>query len=175
MFKSRNKNVFFAALSSIFVGAIVLNLSENSVQTANAFSLSGYNMLNSVKNEVSSYGDDSIGSWDRIETKSIVISSDALTVDAYMSYNAEEYHFIICNGFVGDDGQIISTENWHAQLPVLTSQPFASDNNTIRIGIIISKSNVSPSEAQLKRSNILASLLARRFDIPPVSIFMPFF
>ena len=109
MFKSRNKNVFFAALSAIFVGAIVLNLSENSIQTANAFSLTGYNELNSVKNEVSTYKSDSIGGWNSIETQSIVIASDSLTVDAYMSYNAEEFHFIVCNGFVGDHGQIIFT------------------------------------------------------------------
>ena len=138
MFRSRNKNIIYSALFSIFLGSLILNLSGKTLPTAGAFSLSGYNSLNPVKSVVSSYDGDLQASWERIGTENIVIDTKSSSAE----YDVDAYHFIVCNGLVGEDGQIIVTDNWEKQIPALTGRWQDLSSKVIRVGIIIDGINM---------------------------------
>ena len=175
MFKSRNKNIFYAALFSILVGTVVLNTLGNSLSVAGAFSLSGFSSLNPVKPLISSYNCETAKNWDCVEIKNIVIDHESSTQNDRTHYDTDDYHFIICNGVIGRDGQIITTENWEYQRSTPVDGWQNSGWNIIRIGIITSGINVSSTEIQVKRANLLAGTLTKKFDIASESIFASYF
>ena len=165
----------YSALFSIFVGTIILNLSGETLPTAGAFSLSGYNNLNPVKSAISSYNSDDENSWKRIGIQNIVMDQEDSSLQGSDYYDPNAFHFIVCNGLVGDNGQIITTENWKKQRLVYSWRWQEFGRDVILVGIITDGRDVTPTEVQFKRANSLAGELARKFDIPPVSIFTPFF
>ena len=175
MFRSRNKNIFYAALFSIFVGTMVLNILGNSLPAAGAFSLSDYNSLNPVKPLILSYNSEAVKNWEYVEIKNIVMDHESSAQSDRAHYDADNCHFVICNGVIGQDGQIITTENWKYQQSTPIDRWQDSGWNIIRIGIITGGINVSSTEIQVKRANLLAGTLAKKFDIPPVSIFTSYF
>jgi len=178
MFKSRNKNIIYSALFSIFVGSLILNLSGKTLQEAGAsgaFSLSEYNSLPSVKSIISCYDKENAYPWKKIVVQNIVVDNNYSSQNALSDYGLNDYHFIICNGNIGDNGQVISSENWKKQAAITSKRWNQFSRDVIRIGIITDDVLLSPTEAQIKRVNLLAGTLARKFDIPPMSIFTPFF
>jgi hypothetical protein len=90
-------------------------------------------------------------------------------------HNDVDCHFIICNGRVGHDGQILPTEKWQKQWPVNPQSPnhvqtAAVKRQTIYICVIANGTNTSPTDFQIKRTESLVAELCRKFNIPPEAI-----
>jgi hypothetical protein len=121
------------------------------------------------------YDKDNVYPWEKIVVQNIVVDNNYTSQNGLPDYDPADYHFIICNGNIGDNGQIISSQSWQKQAPIESKRWNQFNRGVIRIGIITDEELLSPTEAQIKRANLLAGVLARKFEIPPVSIFTPFF
>jgi hypothetical protein len=140
--RSRQAKVFAALLVSITVGAIILKVLGNNPPSAGAFCLSRYYRLDPVEKSILSRATQHAGRWSHIEicysgtgapTKpaegghdqgrrcrpdnAVTCGSDRLDTRCSMLDARQEWrcHFIICNGRIGHDGQILSTEIWQKQ------------------------------------------------------------
>ena len=127
--RSRQAKVFAALLVSITVGAIILKALGNNPPSAGAFCLSRYYRLDPVEKTILSRAAQYAGRWSHIEiyysgtaapTKSdnaVTCNSDGLDTRCSMldARRESRCHFIICNGRIGHDGQILSTEIWQRQ------------------------------------------------------------
>jgi len=141
---SRETKVLVVLGVSITLGAIILNALGHNPPSAGAFCLSRYYRLGSVKKTILSRADQSPGRWSRIEIYVSVPESgnveqlaslsdvggdehinpvretkEKVSLDRDTVYNGVNCHFVICNGRVGHDGQILPTEKWQKQSPVL--------------------------------------------------------
>jgi len=120
---SRETKVLVVLGVSIILGAIILNALGHNPPSAGAFCLSRYYRLGSVKKTILSRADQSSGRWSRIEIYVIVPESGNIEHLASLSdVGGDEHincHFVICNGRVGHDGQILTTEKWQKQSSVL--------------------------------------------------------
>jgi hypothetical protein len=83
------------------------------------------------------------------------------------------YHFCICNGLGGGDGQIQKTEKWHRQWSIVPGRTWYGSSQTIRICVIADGTTVHPTDCQIKRAEALVEGLCRKFDISPESIYCP--
>ena len=153
---------------AMFIGAMLLSMSERTISSAGAFSLSGYYDLNSIESVIDSQSHRPANNWSRIEADNINVDSFSQSSGLKDVYQSNGYHFLVCNGDIGSNGQIVSTEIWQQQLS-------EASESTIRIGLIVAVENSHPSEVQIKRTEILAASLARKFNIPAKSIFVPLF
>jgi len=141
---SRETKVLVVLGVSITLGAIILNALGHNPPSAGAFCLSRYYRLGSVKKSILSRADQSQGRWSRIEIYVIVPESgniksafggssdvggdehinpvreqnEKVSPDRDTAYNGIKCHFVICNGRVGHDGQILPTEKWQRQSSV---------------------------------------------------------
>lgn len=164
VFKTRNKTIIYSAMFSMFVGMMLLSMSEQTISSAGAFSLSSYYDLNSIDAAIDSHSHSIASNWASIKSDNIYAEDSSLKDSGY--------HFLVCNGQIGSDGQIISTELWHEQLSSLSESNYAP---TIRVGLIIADDSSRPTEVQIKRTDILAGTLSRKFNIPVRSISVPSF
>jgi len=190
---SRETKVLVVLGISIILGAIILNALGHNPPSAGAFCLSRYYRLGSVKKSILSRADQSPGRWSRIEiyysgTKSGNIEQLASSSNvgkherispvreqnekvsplSDTAYNGVKCHFIICNGRVGHDGQILPTEKWQRQSSVIHHS-----KQTIRICVIADGKTAPPTDFQIKRTEALVEKLCRKFNIKPESIRYP--
>lgn len=226
---SRETKVLVVLGASIILGAIILNALGHNPPSAGAFCLSRYYRLGSVKKSILSRADQLQGRWGRIEISVIVPESgniksafggssdvggpehinpvreqnEKVSPDRDTAYNGVNCHFVICNGRVGHDGQILPTEKWQKQSSVIppenwngeplrpvTSGGALSDRSkyqrptdfyetptdqTIYICIIADDEAVPPTDFQIRRAEALVEVLCRKFDIQlqPESIRYP--
>lgn len=147
----------------MIIGAFCLNMSSNTISSADAFSLSGYYDLNSVESAVNSNIENSTANWKRIETCQI-------TGDA--KHMSESCHFIIGNGIIGSNGQIVPTELWQQQS---TFEKHNAVEPVIRIGLLANSQTGTFNQLQSKRAELLADRLSRKFNISSDSILVPIF
>jgi hypothetical protein len=182
---SREKKVLLILGISIALGTIILNALGHNPPSAGAFCLSRYYLLGSVKKAIGSRADQSQNRWSRIEigysgTESGNIDELASLVGAE-SPEEVKYHFIICNGRVGQDGLIQPTEKWQNQSSIIARQSAKDEpvffetptEQTIYICVISDKETSFPSNFQIKRTEELVELLCRKFNIQPESISYP--
>ncbi|MHC4751227.1 MAG: peptidoglycan recognition protein family protein [Planctomycetota bacterium] len=188
--QSRQTRVLTALLVSITLGAIILNSLGRNPPPAGAFCLSKYYHLVPVEKTVLCREAQLVGRWKRIKiyysgSDSRVTSipeKSSEQLDSLSSVAGQEdnnCHFIICNGRIGHDGQILPTEKWQRQLPVnrqsLNQMQKASEKkHTIYICVIANGKTTSPTDFQIKRTEALVAELCRKFSILPESIYYPY-
>jgi len=184
---SRETKVLVVLGVSITLGAIILNALGHNPPSAGAFCLSRYYRLGSVKKSILSRADQLSGRWGRIEIYVIVPESGNIKSafggssdvggDEHINpvreqnekvSNGINCHFVICNGRVGHDGQILPTEKWQRQSSVIHYS-----KQTIRICVIVDDKAKTPTDFQIKRAESLVEELCRKFNIQPESIRYP--
>lgn len=184
---SRETKVLVVLGVSITLGAIILNALGHNPPSAGAFCLSRYYRLGSVKKNILSRADQSPGRWSQIEIYVIVPESGNIKsafggssdvggpehINPVREQNEKvsngvNCHFVICNGRVGHDGQILPTEKWQKQSSVIHYS-----KQTIRICVILDDKAKTPTDFQIKRTESLAEELSRKFHIQPESIRYP--
>ena len=184
---SRETKVLVVLGVSITLGAIILNALGHNPPSAGAFCLSRYYRLGSVKKSILSRADQLPGRWSRIEIYVIVPESGNIKsafggssdvggpehINPVREQNEKvsnevNCHFVICNGRVGHDGQILPTEKWQKQSSVIHYS-----KQTIRICVIVDDKAKTPTDFQIKRTESLAEELSRKFHIQPESIRYP--
>ncbi len=170
----RSAKVFSAAAISVIIGAVILKTLGSSPPSAGAFSLSDYYRLEPIEEVISSRHAQLSWRWNRIKIdysgpKTHNIDQPAPPNAVSISEDVD-YHFVVCNGLAGNDGQIQSTEIWQRQLSIPHSQTWGGSEKTIRICIIADGKIVRPTDFQIKRAEALVEALSRKFNIRSSSI-----
>jgi hypothetical protein len=196
---SRETKVFVILGGSILLGAVVLNILGYNPPSAGAFCLSRYNRLDPVEKAILSRAAQYPKRWNQIEIFYSGAESDDVG-QLYSNVDGFEHidcHFVICNGRIGYDGQIESTEKWQRQLLValernqnggrdLASTSFShlkssnaserlisGNEKTIRICVLADPEAEPPTNCQIKRTEALVERLCKKFFIQPESIRFP--
>ena len=159
------------------VGVFVLMALDNKSISGGAFSLASYSTLGSVKEAVVSKSTTSAERWRQVEVFYSKTSGGNLeqlaSLGGLMSSQDINFHFLICNGLGGIDGQIITTEKWLRQWSSLPDGSWNGSERTIRICVIASGTRNPPTGSQLTRTAELAEILARKFHISRKNILYP--
>ncbi|MHC4123229.1 MAG: hypothetical protein ACYSSI_06615 [Planctomycetota bacterium] len=167
-----------AALISIGIGAVVLNVLGNNPPPAGAFSLSEYYHLTPIEKVISSNIARPGSNWECIKVGYSGTNTDDIdqrpSLSTSVNYDALNYHFIVCNGVIGGDGQIQPTPKWQKQRPIKPARTRYAGQQIIRICIITDCKITCPTEFQIKRTAELVDALSRRFDIQSASIHYPY-
>ncbi len=180
--RSRQAKVFAALLVSMTTGMIVLKAIGNNPLPVGAFCLAQYRQLVPVEEAISSRVTQAANHWNRIQVYYGGARSGNSQPSALLAGQAApedmDCHFIICNGFGGDDGQIQRTEKWEKQQPVNFESPdpepqIARSGKTICIYVIADGKSNRLTDMQIKRTEALVEGLCRRFDIKFGSIYYP--
>ncbi len=189
--KSRQTKVLMALLVSIMSGGAILNALGHNPPSAGAFCLSQYYRLVPVEKAIESEVPCKAKRWRRIE---IYYSGGESGIQTDKSTNTEakksgsfgaiirpqdiNCHFIICDGYIGNDGQIQPTVKWKRQISVVrqsqdpTRTP-AENDSTLYISIITNDNANRPTAFQIIRTEALVQELCRRFEITSGSILYP--
>lgn len=175
--KTRVTKVLAMLLASMTVGAIILMALGHHPPSAGPFSLWTYYRLDSVQNSISSTATQSPDRWNHIEiyysgTKSGNIELLA-SQNGLASPDDANFHFCLCNGDGGKDGQILATEKWKRQWPLIPGPTWYGTSQTIRICMIADGKTAYPTDSQIKRIETLLDRLCRKFRIQPESISYP--
>ena len=198
---SRETKVLVILGVSIMLGAVVLNILGYNPPSAGAFCLSRYNRLDPVEKAILSRAAQYPKRWNQIEIFYSNAESEGIRpLSPLNSVNEPELmncHFIICNGRIGYDGQIQSTEKWQRQLLVMpennrNSSPspgstlsshskssnvskrlISGNEKTIRICVLTNPQTESPTNCQIKRTEALVEKLCKKFFVRPESIYFP--
>lgn len=167
--RSRRVRVFMSALFSILLGAVVLKALSFTPPSAGAFSLSQYYGLEPIESVIARENAHSHTRWNHIEitynTPAAPAPDTQLPPNNPVCYDDTKYHFIICNGFIGEDGQIIATQKWKKQKSITHAKNQHKGGRMIRIHIIPDNSTSRPTQIQETRTKKLTETLARIFHI----------
>lgn len=172
----RVAKVLAALLVSMTAGAVVLMAMSGNPPSAGPFCLSNYYRLSPIHQIIKSEAPQSSGSWNCIEilysgTKAGNVEQLA-SLAGLRSVEDLDFHFVICNGLGGQDGNIESTHRWQKQWPVYSN----SGNNasgTIRICVIADGTSLLASNSQIRRVEALVDRLSRQFSVESDSIYYP--
>lgn len=175
--KTRVTKVLAMLLASMTFGAIILMALGHHPPSAGPFSLWTYYRLDPVRKAISSPAAQSPDRWNRIEiyysgTKSGNIEH-LVSHSGLANPDDANFHFCLCNGSGGEDGQIQSTEKWKRQWPPIPGPAWYGTSQTIRICIISDGKTMPMTDSQIKRIEILLDELCRKFHIRPESISYP--
>lgn len=175
--KDRSAKVFVTALISIVIGTLVLKTLGSNPLNAGAFSLSEYYQLGPVERVISSNIARTSHHWNSIEisytnTKLIAVNEQFSPSDL-INHDVLNYHFIVWNGLIGEDGQIQSTAKWQRQLSTTPDDARYGGEQTIHIGVIVDSTNTHSTDLQTGRTEMLVQVLSRRLGIQPASICYP--
>ncbi len=168
----RVAKVLAMLLVSMTTGAIVLMALGHNPPSAGPFSLWTYYCLTPVNNAISSQAAQAPGRWDRIEIYYSGTRSGSIE-PASPGSSALNFHFCLCNGSGGTDGQIQTTEKWQKQQPATPTRTWHGTNKTILICIIGNAKTIPPTDCQVKRLQMLVEELCKKFDIQPESVYYP--
>ena len=170
----RSAKVFAAAVISVIIGAVILKTLGSSPPSAGAFSLSDYYRLEPIEKVISSRAAQLPWRWNRIKiyysnpkTHNI---DQPTSPSALTSLENVDYHFVVCNGLAGNDGQIQSTEIWQRQWSIIPDRTWGGSEKTIRICVIVDGKIIHPTDFQIKRTEALVEALSRKFNIRSASI-----
>ncbi len=173
----RSEKVFVSALISLTIGAVIFSALGHKPLSAGAFSLSKYYRLEPIERVISSDIVQPDSRWDRIRIS--YNGTKAGDIDKVPSprtlihYDDVNYHFIICNGLIGEDGQIQPTRKWRRQMSITPARNGSHTERTIRICLLDNTKTLHPTELQNARMKALVEALSRKFNIRLESIFYP--
>jgi len=176
--QSRVAKVLATLLVSMTAGAAVLMALGNNPPSTGPFCLASYYRLDPVEKAIISRAAQSPGRWSSIEicysgTKAGNIEQLA-SLGGLTGPEDINYHFCLCNGLGGRDGQIQPTEKWQRQWSIVPGRTWYGSSQTIRICIIADPARrIRPTDCQLKRAEALINGLCRKFNIQPGSIYYP--
>ena len=160
--------VMISLVASVTIGAVVLMALDRSVPAGGAYSLASYLRLNPVDKVALDPIEVQPAGWNRIEIYYSQTDSgtaeDLEVIEQLRSSGRMKTHFIVCNGFGADDGQIQSTKDWKTQIAV---------NNVIRICVIADQKFSPATDCQIRRTTQLVETLSRRFQVLPERIKYP--
>lgn len=173
----RAAKVLAALLVSMTLGVIVLLALGNHPPSAGPFCLASYYRLNSIEKATNSRTTQYPDRWECVEiyysgTKAGNIEQLASLKGLPSAKNLNS-HFVVCNGKGAEDGQIQTTERWLKQWSIIPGDNWYGTGQTIRICIIASPPEASPTDFQIKRTESLVSNLSQKFQIPPDKIYFP--
>jgi len=173
-------------------GAAILNAMSHNPLTASAFCLSRYYDLTPVEESLGGRAIQFPHRWKRIEIRcdnngdlqtgstdgSGILPAQSGPSESASKRQAENCHFIVCDGYVGDDGQIQPTANWLGQSASDRntkdrSESLESLEQTIYISIATNNERTAPTELQIRRTEALVEELCRRCRIEPEDIRYP--
>ena len=175
--QARVAKVLAMLLASMTMGAISLMALGHNPPSAGPFSLWTYYRLDPVPKAISSRAAQSPDRWNRIEiyysgTKAGNIEQLAL-FNGLAGPEDINFHFCLCNGREGEDGQIQTTEKWQRQWPLIPGRTWYGSSQTIRICVIADGKTTRPTDCQIKRLETLVDGLCKKFRIRPKSIYYP--
>jgi hypothetical protein len=176
--QSRQTKVLFALVVSMIAGAIILGALGYHPPSAGAFCLSDYRRLMPIKTIVLCRTTQSHERWNRIEIYRTSKIDKLESLKQVVQNIHTNCHFVLCNGRIGSDGQIFSTEKWKQQVSVRRSsyhntRQNLQDEKTIFICVITDGSKDRPTHYQMKRNEVLILELCRKFRIPSQSVRYP--
>lgn len=173
----RVAKVLAAPLASMTTGAIVLMALGHNPPSAGPFSLWTYQRLDPVKDALASDAPQSRGRWNRIEIH--YSGTRAGSIEQLASVNGlarpqeANFHFCLCNGLGGGEGEIQTAEKWKQQLSADPGHAWYGTGRTIRICLVADGKTTHPTDCQIKRLQVLVETLRERFDIAPDAIDYP--
>ena len=166
-----------ALLISMTAGAVALMALGNNPPSAGPFCLVNYYRLEPVTGVIASRAVQRPERWDSIEvyySGTAAGNVDQLAALAGLHSTDEvNFHFCICNGLGGKDGQIQATERWNRQWSIAPGRTRRASERTIRICVIADGRNRRPTNCQLRRLQALVEILSRTFEIRPEAIYYP--
>jgi hypothetical protein len=175
--QARVAKVLATLLASMTIGAIVLMALGHNPPSAGPFSLWTYYSLDPVKAAISTRQAQSPNRWNRIE---IYVSG---TRDGNIRQlasrkglsNPEDanFHFCLCNGSGGLDGQIQTTEKWQKQSSAIPGGGWYGSGDTIRICVVADGKTARVTDNQMKRLQVLVEALCKKFSISHRAISVP--
>ena len=175
--KPRWAKVLASLVISMTVGATVLLALEDQSVPAGAFSLASYSRLGSIKQIITTRSRPEKSLWNCIEiyySKTTAGNIEQLaSLNGLPSQADVNFHFLICNGQGGGDGQIEVSQRWHKQWSALPGGSWYGSGQTIRICLIGDGRSTPPTDCQIKRISVLVEALTIRFDIQPKYIYYP--
>jgi hypothetical protein len=175
--KDRSAKVFVAALVSVGIGAVVLKTLGSNPLEAGAFSLSEYYQLGPVERVISSNIARASRHWNSIEisytTTKLIAVNEQFSPGDLVNHDVLNYHFIVWNGLIGEDGQIQSTAKWQRQLSTTPDGTWRGSEQTIHIGVIVDSKITHATDLQTGRTETLVQVLSRRLGVQPESICYP--
>ncbi len=190
--QSRQTKVLLALIASMLIGGAILYTIKPHPLSASPFCLSRYYRLAPVEDSVSRRFVPYPERWKRIEIyysngsdsrNRTAPGSDGPAKQStaprrHIDNKRADCHFVVCDGYVGNDGQIQSTENWQSQWPASRvspnrTEPIGENKRTIYICIATNSESTAPSDFQIRRTEALVEELCRRFDIRSEAILCP--
>ena len=165
----RAAKVLISLVISMTIGAVVLMALDSKSISGGAFSLVSYSALGSIRQAVDLSGSATTQQWEQIEVFYSKTSGGNLeqlsSLSGLVSPEDLNFHFLICNGLGGIDGQIFTTEKWFRQWSSLPDGSWNRTKRTIRICVIASGTGNPPTGSQLTRTAELVEMLTRKFHI----------
>lgn len=175
--RPRMVKVLASLVTSMTVGAIVLLALEKRPLPAGAFSLASYSRLDSVEQITASRTASWPGRWNRIEIfYSKTVAANIKQIASLRGLERPDdvnFHFLVCNGRGGGNGQIQTGERWQRQWSCVPGGMWYGSGKSIRICVVADGGRVPPTDCQMKRTGELVELLSRKFGIKPEHIFYP--
>jgi len=171
--ETRDAKVFAVLLVSMTLGAVTLMLLGNNPPKAGAFCLSSYRQLNPVDQVLRTTKRISEDRWNRIKIRCRPLQSAGTAVENGHFGNIDDYHFLVCNGVAGNNGQIIATSKWQNQHSISRGQRLVESSQTIRICIMMLEDLPELTDFQVQRVQELVDALAEKFSIRAESISYP--
>lgn len=175
--QARVVKVLVTLLVSMTIGAVVLMALGHNPPSAGPFSLLSYQNLDHVKNAILSRAPQAMDKWKSIEihysnTQSGNINQLA-ALNKLANPNDLNFHFCLCNGNGGGNGEIQPTEIWQKQWSAIPNQTWRGNSGTIRICIVADTQTTFPTDSQIKRIQVLLEGLCKKFRISPNAIYYP--
>ncbi|MHC4617864.1 MAG: peptidoglycan recognition protein family protein [Planctomycetota bacterium] len=173
----RVAKVLVVLLISMTMGAVVLMALGNNPPKAGPFCLASYYRLDPVGKAIVSRAAQNPRRWNSIEI--CYSGTKAGNIEQLASLNGLagpediNYHFCLCNGLGGGDGQIQPTEKWLRQWSIAPGRTWYGSHQTIRICLIADGKTTYPTDCQAKRTEALVEGLCRKFNISPESVYYP--
>lgn len=169
--RNRNITVLFSLIASMTLGALVLMALDHHAPTAGAYSLSSYLRLDPVDEVIKNTLMVQPAQWTSIQVTysktSGGNSQDLALLTGLAGAGQAQFHFVVCNGVGGDDGQVQAGDFWKTQ------QSCRDNSGVIRIYVVSLESADTISDSQLQRTNTLVESLSRTFEISPRKIHYP--
>ena len=169
--------ILISLVVAMTLGAIVLMALDSKSISGGGFSLASYSSLGSIKQAIVAKNSVSVRRWERIEVFYSSTSGGNLeqlaSLSGLMSPEDVNFHFLVCNGLGGLDGQIFTTGKWLRQWSSLPDGAWNGDERTIRICVIASETSDPLTGSQLTRTAELIETLARKFNIDHNNILYP--
>jgi len=175
--KPRTVKVFLTLTAAMTFGALVLLGLDGRPLSAGAFSLASYSDLNSIEQILSTVRESSPNRWDSIEIYYSNTSGGDIdqisSINGYTSSDDVNFHFLVCNGYGRADGFIESSRKWENQWSCISGGDWFGSGRTVRICVVGDGRENFATDSQLRRVNVIAENLSRRFGINMKNISYP--